>query len=264
MLNPAIAVPTHLPGAPPETYSGNGYVNSGAMSTVPLSPNAPLFDTMTVTFDTPGTYTYICLIHTTNMWGKIEVAPADADDVPTQADIDTQAQLEMVAFSNLFSAGRAEAQEFAKPAEPGPGGTNLVFVRAGMHELFSGDSRAHINEFFPRDVTVRAGDTVVWGSTFFHTVTFSPPPAPSLADIVIERPQPQGPPLLQLNPRVWEPAKPTATYDPTQYYNSADLGPVSIAGTTYALTFDRPGTYEYLCILHGVGGMKGTITVVPR
>ena len=61
----------------------------------------------------------------------------------------------------------------------------------------------------------------MWESRFFHSVTFSPTLPPSVADLFIERPQPGGPPILALNPRVFEPAKPTATYDPAQYYNSA-------------------------------------------
>jgi plastocyanin len=261
MLNPAIAFPTRFPGAPQESYSGNGYVNSGLMSAVPLAPDAPLFDTLTVTFDTPGTFTYQCLVHSDRMWGTIEVVSAETS-VPGQDAIDAQAQLEMATFSGLFPAARAQAQALAKPTEPGPAGTSLAFVRAGMTELFSGDGRAHVNEFFPRDATVRVGDTIVWGSTYFHSVTFSP--TPEIPDLFIEQPQPQGPPLLPLNPRVWRPAKPTATYDPAQYYNSADMGPFSPIGSTFALTFDRPGTYEYMCLFHAIQGMKGTVTVVPR
>jgi plastocyanin len=263
MLNPAIAFPTRFPGAPQEIYNGGGYLNSGVMTASPLAPGAPLFDTLTVTFDTPGTFPYLCAVHGDRMWGTVEVTPPDAD-VPTQADIAAQATLEMPAFTNLFTMARAEAQQFTRPNEPGPGGTSTAFVRAGMTELFSTDGRAHISEFFPRDLTVRTGDTVVWGSTFFHSVTFSPPPAPSIADLFIERPQPQGPPLLLLNPRVWTPSKPAPTYDPVQYYNSADMGPFSIAGTSFSLAFDRPGTFEYICIFHVDQGMKGTVTVVPR
>jgi plastocyanin len=263
MLNPDIAFPTRFPGAPQETYNGTGYVNSGVMTAFPLAPGAPLFDTLTVTFDTRGMYPYLCVVHGDRMWGTVEVVAPDAE-VPTQADITNQASLEMAAFANIFAMARAEAQQFARPNEPAPGGTSTAFVRAGMTELLSTDGRAHINEFFPRDLTVRTGDTVVWGSTFFHGVTFSPPPAPGLADLFVERPQPEGPPFLVLNPRVWTPAKPTATYDPAQYYNSADMGPFSVAGSTFALAFDRPGTYEYVCVFHGEQGMKGTVTVVAR
>jgi plastocyanin len=262
MANPAMVFPTRFPGAPQETYSGSGYINSGVMTATPLAPDAPLFDTLTVTFDTPGTYTYECLIHSDRMWGTVEVAPSDAADVPTQDDIAAQSLQEMAAFSNLFPIARAEAQEIAKPSEPGPAGTNLAYVRAGMTELFSGDGRAHVNEFFPRDITIRAGDTIVWGSTYFHSVTFSP--TPGIPDLFIEQPQAQGPPLLPFNPLVWTPTKPTATYDPTRYYNSADIGPFSPGGSTYVLTFDRPGTYEYMCVFHASQGMKGTVTVVPR
>jgi plastocyanin len=131
-----------------------------------------------------------------------------------------------------------------------------------MTEVFSEDGRPHINEFFPKDITVRAGDTIVWGSTYFHGVTFSP--TPGIPALFIEQPQPEGLPLLQLNPQVWTRSKPTAVFNPAQYYNSADMGPFSAAGSAFALTFDRPGTYDYMCTFHAAQGMRGTVTVMPR
>ena len=49
---------------------------------------------------------------------------------------------------------------------------------------------------------------------------------------------------------------------PSLFYNSADIGAFSPSGYSFALTFDRPGTYQYQCPFHGDMGMKGTITVV--
>ena len=70
--------------------------------------------------------------------------------------------------------------------------------------------------------------------------------------------------MLTLNPLEVIPSKPTATYDATKYYNSSDLGPFSPAGYSWSLAFDKPGTYEYLCLIHGDLGMKATITVLAR
>jgi plastocyanin len=103
---------------------------------------------------------------------------------------------------------------------------------------------------------------VVWGSAYFHTVSFpTTTPAP---DFVVLKPQPAGPPILSLNPLEVIPAKPAATYDPTKYYNSSDLGPFSPAAYSWSLVFDKPGTYDYRCLIHGDLGMKGTITVQAR
>ena len=74
---------------------------------------------------------------------------------------------------------------------------------------------------------------------------------------------PLGPPLLALNPRAFSQARPSVSYEPALFYNSADLGPFSPSGYSFTLTFDRPGTYEYQCPFHGDMGMKGTITVLP-
>jgi len=261
MLNPLVGFPTRFPGAPQETYSGRSYINAGIMSKVPLGPNAPLLDTLSVTFDTPGIYTYNCIIHVDRMWGTVEVLPAGAANVPDQAAIDAQAQAELAPLLNLAATAKAQGDAPAK-TEPGPNGTTLAHVRAGMSELFSGDGRANNFEFFPKNTTVNVGDTVVWSSGFFHSVTFSPTPV--FFEPFLERPQPEGPPLLALNPRAFSPSRPSATYQPALFYNSADLGPFSPAGNSFALTFDQPGIYEYQCPFHGDEGMKGTIIVVER
>jgi plastocyanin len=261
MLNPQVGFPTRFPGAPQEIYSGNSYINSGIMSKVPLAPDAPLLDTLSITFDTPGTYTYACIIHVDRMWGTVEVLPADATSVPDQAAIDAQAQAELAPLLSLAATAKAQGEALPK-AEPLANGTTLAHVRSGMTELFSGDGRANMFAFFPQDTTVRVGDTVAWSSTFFHSVTFSP--TPIFFEPFVPQPQPEGPPLLALNPRAFSPARPAPSFNPALFYNSADLGAFSPAGYSFSLTFDQPGTYEYQCPFHGDLGMKGTITVLER
>ena len=57
-----------------------------AMAMAPAPPN----DTFTLTFDTPGTYEYVCLLHPP-MRATITVVPNTVADVPSQADIDALA-----------------------------------------------------------------------------------------------------------------------------------------------------------------------------
>ena len=258
MLNPQLAFPTRMPGAPVESYDGTGFISSGILSPQPPEPGAPPNDTFSVTFTEPGVYEYVCALHP-EMRGVVEVLPAEAE-VPSQADLDAQAEAEMGHFLAMVEAARAHGGEVR--SEPGPDGATIWFVRAGAVDFHSGDLRAQAFDFLPQNLTIQAGDTVVWSSPSFHTVTFSPlPPGP---EFVIPTPQGEGPPLLLLNSEVVLPAKPGAVYDELQYFNSGLIGLQAPFGPAWALTFDTPGTYEYVCSVHREMGMTGTITVVAR
>jgi plastocyanin len=259
MANPQVAFPTRHPGAPVETYGGMGYVNSGVLSKNPQAPDAPPNDTFSLTFTRVGIYDYYDFLFFPFVKGRVEVVPAGAD-VPTQSQIDAQAQAEMAPL--LAKVEMIRDQSKMVRSEPGPGGTTIWFVKAGAVEFNTNDIRAHSFDFMPKDLTVKAGDTVIWSSPFFHTVTFitaPPPPEP-----IVPKPQEGGPPILALNPMVFAPAKPAAVYDPMQYFNSGPIGTLSPGGLAWALTFDVPGVYKYICALHLRMGMEGTITVLPR
>lgn len=257
-FNPVMAFPSRQPGAPVETWEGTGYVNSGVLSKQPAAPGAPPNDNFSLTFPKPGIYRYLCIVHLGQMIGTVEVVPAD-QDVPSQADIDAQAKNESDAILDLI----AKAVAGVKPPvpQPLPDKTNLVIVPAGVQEGETFIGLGQSMTFGPKDVTVKAGDTVVWASTYFHTVTFNPAPPPP--EFIVPKPQTAGPPLLVLNPQVLLPIKPSQVYDPTKYYNSGTLTPGGPFGTTFSLTFDKPGTYDYFCAVHFAQGMKGTITVTP-
>lgn len=256
--------PAFFPWPGPEvfgsTYSGDYFVSSGRLLGIPPAPVVEPRDTFSLTFDTPGTFPYTCLVHPTEgMAGTVVVLDASATDVPTQAEIDAIAEAEIASLSALMD--RAIGQRTAAPRrEPGPNNSTVSFVRAGNTQGGIADVRIQLLEFLPRDLTVQAGDTVVWGSPFFHTVTFipaPPPPQPLTAEF-----QPDGSTIIIRNPEVFTPSKPAGVFDPTQYFNSAILGPGP--GVAWSLTFDRPGTFEYFCAIHREAGMVGTITVVPR
>lgn len=259
MRNPLIAFPTRRPGAPVETYSGKEYVNSGELSREPRVPGAPANDTFSLTFAKPGIYPYFSLHEPGHMRGIVEVVPAASTDVPDQAEIDAQARVEMAYLLTLVE--KAKGPSRAIRSLPGPNGTTFWFVRAGGFYL-AGDPRAQSIEFMPKSLTIKAGDTVIWEAIEHHTITFIPsPPAPK---IIVPKLQAEGPPLFTLNPKVLRPAKPAGVYDPAQYFNSGVLGETVRRRASWALTFDKPGVYEYFCALHREMGMKGAITVLER
>ncbi len=259
MVNPSLAFPSRAPGGPVESFSGAGFVNSGQLSNQPPAPNAPPPNTFDLTFSKPGIYQYICLLHLNPMIGWVEVVPATTADVPSLPDIIAQGNKEMEPLNALLSMARGEFKDPQKDA--GPNNTTLWYVHAGFSEIVSGDQRAQVLEFGPKSLTVKAGDTVVWASTYFHTVTFNPTPPPP--EFVIPKPQPNGPPQLLLNPQIGAPARPSPTYDPTKFYNSGALGPFA-AANSWSLAFDKPGSYDYFCAVHRDQGMKGTIVVQPK
>jgi plastocyanin len=195
------------------------------------------------------------------MIGEVVVEPATAIDLPTQDEIDAQAEAETAPLLEMAEATRIAATDPSLvKSEPGVNGSTIWYVPAGMT---GADPRIEIYDFFPKDLTVKVGDTLIWTSTLFHQVVFAPGmPAP---EFVILRMQDAGPPLMIVNPIVAFPAKPAGEYDGTQLFSSGLIGVPAGAlpgGTTFALSFSKPGTYEYICGTHRPLGMKGTVTVV--
>ncbi|MDE2483540.1 MAG: hypothetical protein KGN02_15295 [bacterium] len=97
-------------------------------------------------------------------------------------------------------------------------------------------------DFYPNALTIHAGDTVTWsnGTSIPHTVSI-PQPGQS---------PPGGPP----NPAPVG----GGTYDGSTYVSSGFI----TNGKSYAVTFTKPGTYAYYCIVH-LPEMAGTIVVLP-
>lgn len=256
MRNPLILFPTRQDGASIESYDGTTFVTSGEVSKRPQK-GTPRRETFSLTFTKPGIYRYVCLNHLPHMIGMIEVVSATATDVPDQAQIDAQAKAEM--DSLLAQIEKAKANAKTVRSQPGPNGTAIWYVQAGTFLL--SELRGMDFDFHPKNLTVKAGDTVIWEAKAGHTVTFVP--SPPIPEPLIPKPQAEGMPQFIVNFKVNSPSVPGGTYDPTQYYNSANIG-INQPRVSWAMTFDKPGVYEYVCAFHHEMGMKGTITVVAR
>jgi copper-containing nitrite reductase len=89
--------------------------------------------------------------------------------------------------------------------------------------------------FTPATIIINAGEQVVWKNTssYFHNVVDDPQRAINRVDVSF----PSG----------------------ASAFGSALLQP----GGTFYHTFDKPGTYHYVCVVHETGGMKGTVIVRP-
>jgi plastocyanin len=118
----------------------------------------------------------------------------------------------------------------------------------------SPDHAIQVQDFFPRTITINAGDTITWTKTTLlpHTVHFLA--GAKSPDLII--PQKDG--KLLFNPVVINPQG-GKTYDGTGVAASGFLPEQK--GLRYTLTFTKPGTYTYVCAIHP--GMTGTVVVQP-
>ena len=126
-----------------------------------------------------------------------------------------------------------------------------------------------LNEFFPRSVEIRAGDTVTWNMNGNaddpHTVTF----APDLDEVVDIVPRPNGGPgefifatTLVVPSRRSD--APVEEYKRGGYFNSGIMFGYQIGEKvpmidTFSMKFPEPGTYRYICGIHEFH--RGTVVV---
>jgi plastocyanin len=147
-----------------------------------------------------------------------------------------------------------------------PDGSRVWRVQVG------GGSEADLieyNGFFPKQLTVNAGDTVFFDFKALHnphTVTFlsgqeAPPlvvPADEGTPTAGAATAEAGIPKLMFNPAAAFPTEGT-TYDGSGIASSG-LNVLRPPDQPFTLTFSAPGTFDYLCLVHPLH-MKGTVTV---
>ena len=121
-----------------------------------------------------------------------------------------------------------------------------VTVRAGVSD--PAHSQIAVLQFMPAKVTVSVGQKVSWSwaeTREPHSVTFFPPGQ--------KAPDPGSDTAL------FAPTPPTGAYDGTTLVNSglAPQGPAP--APAFEMTFSKPGTYAYQCVIHPQ--MVGTVVV---
>jgi plastocyanin len=233
--NPRIVVP-----AGDKTYDGTGYHNSGVPGNGPFS--------YTLVFTKPGRYTYECSIHS-GMRGVVVVKDKATG---TPAATLKQGRAEQAA---TLAAGAARLASL----QPERNGNTVVLPLIGNSE-----QRYSLLRFSRGPVIIPRGTTVTWTmrDTFeIHTVTFTSGEKPP--EFALPEAQASGPPKLLINPKALTPTS-VDHYDGTGYVNSGLLFPPGNAAhqpSSFSLTFNTPGRFEYWCLVHAETGQRGTIVV---
>lgn len=196
-----------------------------------------------VTFEKFGTYKFLCLLHE-GMTVVVNVVPAGSAIPPQGANDPKNAAI----TENAIALAEAAIDKLVVPAPTSnANGTQNWTVLTGPGVPLPQGSSADVMKFFAPSVKIAAGDTVTWKDDTFvpHTVTFIPPG--NLPDAI--------------DP--FTPAVPSTNFDGSQYTSSGILSNVPEFGavTSFSLTFTKPGTYQYVCLLHADQGMVGEVIV---
>jgi plastocyanin len=224
-------------------YGGKGVASSGFLQAK---------GTYSLTFTKPGKYAYVCLLHP-GMIGTVVVLAPGKKLPATQAELDragaVQVKSALARGGPLLTNMRPSVIKAAKSA-------TYVSPMVGSR------GAASVLRFLPESLTVKTGDTVRWemrDPMELHTITFSGSEQPP---DFIQPPQmqPQGPPKIYFNPKGVVRLG-GFTHAGDGYYNSGFMAMDVPGPKTYSLTFTRPGTYTYWCVVHVPQGMKGVINV---
>jgi plastocyanin len=225
--------------------SDQGIHSSGIISPFVKRPSA------TFTFPKPGTYHFYCLIHP-YMRGTIRVAASGAP-VPSADTVKTR-------VTKRFAADIAAARRLAKVR---PKTRNIVYAGVGKGGV-------DLLAFSPRRLTVEAGTTVAFvnhDAREVHNEAFGPVKWVQHFDVTTDLIGPPGSPD-QVTPVFIYGSQPAPYFYSGFEHGNGFLATPITDGVPHGppqavrVTFTRPGTYHFFCMIHGPS-MSGEIVVAP-
>ena len=257
---------TPCPQRPQPEFNGQAIYSSGIIPYEGVKGNT--FEVKLADDLRPGTYTFYCNVHGPLQTGQI-VVQEKGTEIPSRSEVARQAREEakrktapLIANFEKAKAGRVVEGGEAGEIRIDAARSNLIGVPT---PFFAGNEFIHgiVNEFVPRDVEAKVGQKVTWTFIGGHTISFNVPsyfPVFTVAkDGTVEynpqarnpvggwpaRPEPEGggdgdgpPEPVQVDVGPWD----------GQGFKSTGLGYSD--NDTFSVTFTRPGTYPYACLVH--------------
>jgi plastocyanin len=223
------------------TYKGSALTGNGVSPTLNQKP-------YTLKFTKTGTFSYYCSIHP-GMKARVKVV-ARGTKVPTARD-------DAKTAAKLLAAETKTAKQAARYKPP----TGVV---AG------GNDKGDVVQlrFFPQTIDAKAGTPLTFKVTSLreaHTFSFGPAAFLQQTASNLLGAAPNG--ALQFSPVVYYPSDPfpLPAYDGSAHGNGyfstgqLDGDPSTSAPSTAKVTFSKPGTYTYICLIHPF--MQGKVVV---
>lgn len=208
---------------------------------------------VTLSFPETGTFVFRCVQHPL-MRGVIRVVPKEAAITPLNAQM---------------GAGMARQRADIVAAKKKVARATAMLARKGATvDVGYGDRTFDAESMLPRTVTVGAGTTVTFrfpDAQETHTVTFGPD---ALIDGFVKAFEAAGPGVSAPPEVLYASDAPgampvvyTGTNHGNGFLNSGIAGAAPAPSPkTWRVTFTTPGSYTYVCIIHG-RMMSGTIVV---
>jgi plastocyanin len=234
--------------ANPSSFSGSSCVNSGRETS----------GNYTVTFPTAGNFKVVCLVHA-NMTGAVHVLNPTEPLPYDQRSYDFLADRQANAL--LADGAGLAGQAVATAEQAGPNA-----ISAGTGEVVAtggGSSTLSVMRFLRDSMVVHVGDTVEWTNldpATPHTITFGNEPAnvnPPSANVTLAPDGSRRATISSLSDSVNSGFIQAAPQDRT------NLAQAPLGVTRFRVTFNTPGTFNYLCALHDELGMVGKVIVRP-
>ncbi len=241
-------------GCPGTTPDGSSFTGSTCVTSSDELVNG---QTYTIKFPTAGNFKLVCLVHA-NMTGAVHVLDPSKPLPYNQRSYDFLANRQ--ANELLADGARLKGQAVETAEQAGP---NAISVGIGEVVATGGGSNTvSVLRFLRDSIVVHVGDTVEWTNldpVTPHTITFgTEPPNPRTLVGVSATPDSDGARHASVDPAVGSVSSgfiQAASQDQT---GSPQL-PLGV--TRFRVTFNRPGTFNYICALHDQEGMVGKIIV---
>jgi len=211
-----------------------------------------------VVFPAAGNFKLVCLAHP-NITGTVHVLDTSAS-LPHDQDF----------YNKEADRQRAEVLAEAHPSSHAHLGGNTIIAGAG--EIMGnggGTQTASLMRFMDANKVIHVGDTVEWitnEAVTSHTITFGPEPAlsnqiPPSANVTRDA---DGARHAYMNSPADVVHSGFIAELPQDRTNLAQVPLVASNPTTrFRVTFNGPGLYQYICVLHDELGMVGQILVLP-
>lgn len=232
--------------ANPSDYDGSACVNSGRETS----------GSYTVTFPNTGNFKVVCLVHA-NMTGAVHVLDA-AEPLPyDQRTYDFLAKRQA---NTLLADGAGLVGQAVATAEQA--GANAI--SAGIGEVVAtggGSSTLTVMRFLRDSIIVHVGDTVEWTNldpVTPHTITFGTEPTitnPASGNVTLASDGARQATINSIDDSVHSGFIQAAQQDRTNSPQTA------LGVTRFRVTFNTPGTFNYICALHDELGMVGKVIV---